>query len=73
MDENLLMHVEAIEGLEEEKKEIGELISERYSLAKGEGYDVKILRQVIRRRALEKAQLEEQDALLQTYEAALAS
>lgn len=72
-EERLALHVEAIENLEEEKKGIADDIKDRYALAKGEGYDPKILRKVIQRRAIERAELEEQDAVLATYEAALAS
>ena len=69
----LQLHVDAIERLEEEKKGIADDIKDRYALAKGEGYDPKILRKVIQRRAIERAELEEQDAVLATYEAALAA
>lgn len=72
-EERLQLHIEAIERLLEEKKGIADDIKERYSLAKGEGYDTKIMAKVITRRAIERAELEEQDALLATYEAALAS
>lgn len=72
-EERLQLHVEAIERLEEEKKGIADDIKDRYAVAKGEGYDVKVLRKVIQRRAIERAELEEQDAVLATYEAALAA
>lgn len=72
-EERLTLHIEAIERLLEEKKGIADDIKDRYALAKGEGYDTKIMAKVITRRAIERAELEEQDALLATYEAALAA
>lgn len=71
--EQLTQHIEAIERLLEEKKGIADDVKDRYSLAKGEGYDVKILRQVIKRRALEREEREQMDELVATYEAAIAS
>ena len=72
-EDRLQLHVEAIEHLEGEKKDLAGEIRDRYALAKGEGYDVKILRKVIKRRAVERADLEEEDAVLATYEAALSA
>lgn len=72
-EERLQLHIEALENMLEDKKSIADDIKGRYALAKGEGYDTKIMAKVITRRAIERAQLEEQDALLATYEAALAS
>lgn len=69
--EQLRLHVEAIEQLESEKKDIADSIKDRYALAKGEGYDTKALRLVIRRRALERAAREELDGLVETYESNL--
>ncbi len=72
-EERLTLHIQALENLLEEKKGIADDIKDRYALAKGEGYDTKIMAKVIVRRAMERAELEEQDALLATYEAALAA
>jgi uncharacterized protein (UPF0335 family) len=67
----LRQHVERIEACEEVKKDAAEDVKEAYAAAKGDGFDTKILRIVVKRRALERAQREEQDALVQTYEGAL--
>jgi uncharacterized protein (UPF0335 family) len=72
-DERLQLHIEAIENLLEERKGITDDVKDRYALAKGEGYDTKTIAKVITRRAIKRAELEEQDALLATYEAALAA
>ncbi len=63
--------VERIERLEEEKAALAEDIREVYSEAKGNGYDVKILRQIVRLRKLDSGDRQEQEAILETYKAAL--
>ncbi len=69
--EQLQQIVMRIERLEEEKKGIADDIKEVYAEAKSNGFDVKILRQVIRLRKMDKAALQEQDALLELYRDAL--
>ncbi|WP_341893923.1 DUF2312 domain-containing protein [Ferrovibrio terrae] len=63
--------VARIERLEEEKKALADDIKEVYAEAKAHGFDVKILRQVIRLRKMDKAELDEQETLLQVYMDAL--
>ena len=63
--------IERIERLEEEKAALAADIREVYSEAKGQGFDAKIMRQVVRIRRLESAERQEQEALLDTYLAAL--
>ncbi|MCA1199167.1 DUF2312 domain-containing protein [Sphingomonas sp. R647] len=69
--EQLRLLIERIERLEEEKKGISEDIKDVYGEAKATGFDAKIMRTVIRLRKMEKHQLDEQDALLEVYRAAL--
>lgn len=63
--------VERIERLEEEKQALQDDIKDIYAEAKGTGFDVKILRQVVRIRKQDKADREEQEALLDLYLQAL--
>ena len=63
--------VERIERLEEEKAALAEDIREVYSEAKGNGFDTKIIRQVVRLRKLDRADRQEQEAILDLYLAAL--
>ena len=63
--------IERVERLEEEKTAIMNDVKEIFAEAKGEGYDVKILRQVIRIRKMDRADRQEQEALLDLYLAAL--
>ncbi len=63
--------VERIERLEEEKAAIAADVREVYAEAKSNGYDPKILRQVVRIRKMDGTERAEQEALLDTYMAAL--
>jgi uncharacterized protein (UPF0335 family) len=63
--------VERIEHVEEEIKELTEAKKEIYLEAKGNGFDVKILREVIRLRKQDQKERDEQDSLLDAYMQAL--
>jgi uncharacterized protein (UPF0335 family) len=63
--------VERIERLEEERKALGADIKDIYSEAKSAGFDVKVLRQLIRIRKQEAAEVEELETLLDVYRHAL--
>ena len=69
--EQLRLFIERIERLEEDKKAIADDIKDAYGEAKGTGFDTKTMRAVIRLRAMERAARQEQEALLETYKAAL--
>ena len=69
--DQLRLFIERIERLEEEKKGIADDIKDVYAEAKANGYDSKIMRKIVALRKMEKHQLDEQDALLETYRAAL--
>ena len=59
--------VERIERIDEEIKELNEGKKEIYLEAKGNGFDVKILREVIRVRKQDQKERDEQDSLLDVY------
>jgi uncharacterized protein (UPF0335 family) len=59
--------VERIEYVEEEIKALNESKKEIFDEAKGEGYDVKILKEVIRLRKQDKKERDEQESLLDIY------
>ncbi len=69
--EQLRSYIERIERLEEEKAAMTADIREVYAEAKGNGFDVKIMRQVVRLRKLDSADREEQEELLDLYKRAL--
>ena len=59
--------VESIERLEEEKKALSGDIRDKYLEAKGLGFDVKILRQVVRLRKKSQAERQEEESVLEVY------
>jgi len=63
--------VERIERLEEEKKNTSDDIRDVYAEAKGNGFDVKALRQIIRLRKMDAGERAEQETILETYMQAL--
>jgi uncharacterized protein (UPF0335 family) len=63
--------IERIERLEEEKAAVGEQIREVFAEAKGNGFDIKIIRQVLKIRKLETNERLEQEELLDLYMMAL--
>ncbi len=69
--ERLKSLIERIERLEEEKRALGEDIKEVYAEAKGDGFDPKIMRQIIRIRKRDKDDLDEEESLLDIYKRAL--
>jgi len=63
--------VERLERLEEDKKAVMADQKEVFAEAKGDGYDVKTLRKVLRIRAQDKAKRQEEEAILDLYLSAL--
>lgn len=69
--DQLRLLIERIERLEEEKRGIQDDIKDVYGEAKATGFDAKTMREIIKIRKMEKHQLDERDALVETYRAAL--
>ncbi len=63
--------VDRIERLEEERKALGSDIKDIYTEAGSAGFDVKVLRQLIRIRKQDPAEVQEAEAMLEIYRAAL--
>ncbi|AOW47160.1 hypothetical protein A4S02_10705 [Acetobacter ascendens] len=63
--------IERVERLEEERKALSGDIKDIFTEAKSAGFDVKVLRQIIRIRRQEPAEVEEQETLLDVYRRAL--
>ena len=70
-DDRLRLLIERVERLEEEKTALSADIREVYSEAKGQGFDTKIMRQVVRLRKLDRAEFQEREAILDLYMSAL--
>ena len=69
--DQLRLFIERIERLEEEKKGISDDIRDVYSEAKSQGYDAKIMRQIVRLRKMTNDDRAEMEAVLETYKSAL--
>ena len=69
--ERLKSFIERIERLEEEKRALAADIKEVYSEAKGAGFDVKTIRELIKIRRMDEDDFDEREALLDTYKRAL--
>ena len=70
-DEQLRLFIERIERLEEEKKGIADDIRDVYLESKSQGYDPKIMRQVVRLRKMQPHDRQEMEAILDVYKTAL--
>jgi uncharacterized protein (UPF0335 family) len=70
-NEQLRSIVERIERLEDEKKVIADDIKDIYAESKGNGYDVKALRTIIRMRKQDPNERAEAETILETYMHAL--
>ena len=69
--DQLRAFIERIERMEEEKQAIADDIKEIYAEAKGNGFDTRVLRQIVRIRKQDASERMEQEALLELYMAAL--
>jgi len=63
--------IERIERLEEDKAAVANDLKEVYAEAKGEGFDVKIVRKVVRLRKQDSAKRQEEEALIDLYISAI--
>jgi uncharacterized protein (UPF0335 family) len=63
--------IERIERLEEEKKTISDDIKEVYAEMKGNGFDTKAVRTIVRLRKKDQAERQEEEAIIDLYKAAL--
>lgn len=70
-DDRLRLLIERIERLNEEKKGIQDDIRDVYAEAKAVGYDTKIMRKMIKLRKMSRDARQEEEALTETYAAAL--
>lgn len=69
--DRLLSLIERIERLDEERKALGSDIKDIFAEAKSAGFDVPVIRQILRLRKQEPAEVAEQESLLELYKRAL--
>ena len=67
----LVSFLERIERLEEEKAGLGDDVKDVYAEAKGVGFDVKIMRRIVKLRKMDAEKRREEDELLDLYKAAI--
>ncbi len=65
--ERIRSFIERIEQIEEELKALNEGKKEVFAEAKGEGFDVKVLKEILKLRKQDKDERDEQDSLLDLY------
>jgi uncharacterized protein (UPF0335 family) len=63
--------IERVERLEQERKALAEDIREIYAEAKGNGFEPKVIRAIVRLRKMSAADRNEQEDLLETYKSAI--
>ncbi|WP_081562735.1 DUF2312 domain-containing protein [Parasaccharibacter apium] len=63
--------IDRVERLEEERKALGADIRDVFQEAKSAGFDVKVVKQILKLRKQEPAEIEEQETLLDIYRRAL--
>jgi uncharacterized protein (UPF0335 family) len=69
--DQLKSYIERIEKLDEEKADIAATIRDVFAEAKGNGYDTKAMREILKLRKLESHEREEQEYMLDIYKRAL--
>lgn len=70
-DQRLELLLQRIERLESEKKGVSDDIKDVYNEGASTGYDKKIMRQIVKLRAMKPDDRREQEAILETYKNAL--
>ena len=69
--EQLKQYINRIEKLNSDKAEVSDDIKQVFDEAKAKGFDIKIMKQVIKLKKLDKDSLAEQEAILELYRSAL--
>ena len=69
--EKLIQLVNKIENIEQERLESSDLLKDAFNEAKSRGYDVKIIKHVLKLRKKDKDVLAEEDNLIELYRGAL--
>jgi uncharacterized protein (UPF0335 family) len=69
--EQLRQFIKRVENLEKEKADIMETIKEAYNEAKSQGFDVPVMKQIIKNRKMDREKLAEQEELMSVYMTAL--
>ncbi len=68
--QDLINTISKLEKLEEEKRELADVTKDAYNEAKSKGYDVKIIKHILKLRKKDKDALAEEDSLIELYRGA---
>ena len=69
--QDLINTISKLEKLEEEKRELADVTKDAYNEAKSKGYDVKIIKHILKIRKKDKDALAEEDSLIELYRGAV--
>jgi uncharacterized protein (UPF0335 family) len=69
--QDLINTISKLEKLEEEKNELADVTKDAYNEAKSKGYDVKIIKHILKLRKKDKDALAEEDSLIELYRGAV--
>jgi uncharacterized protein (UPF0335 family) len=69
--QDLINTISKLEKLEEEKRELADVTKDAYNEAKSKGYDVKIIKHILKLRKKDKDTLAEEDSLIELYRGAI--
>jgi uncharacterized protein (UPF0335 family) len=69
--QDLINTINKLERLEEEKRELADVTKDAYNEAKSKGYDVKIIKHILKLRKKDKDALAEEDSLIELYRGAV--
>ena len=69
--QDLINTISKLEKLEEEKRELADVTKDAYNEAKSKGYDVKIIKHILKLRKKDKDALVEEDSLIELYRGAV--
>ena len=69
--EKLEQIINKIESIEAERQEMSDLLKDTYSEAKALGFDVKIIKHILKLKKKDKAELAEEDSMIDLYRGAL--
>ena len=69
--QDLINTISQLEKLEEEKRELADVTKDAYNEAKSKGYDVKIIKHILKLRKKDKDALAEEDSLIELYRGAV--
>jgi uncharacterized protein (UPF0335 family) len=69
--QDLINTISKLEKLEEEKNELADVTKDAYNEAKSKGYDVKIIKHILKLKKKDKDALAEEDSLIELYRGAV--